>query len=608
MQSGIRFILLLLIISSFGWSKLVAQVNASIEVIHQAYDTAAIINVNWQAVDEKTWHDQNDGRLEILGLKANIRSADLKKSISGTTTYTFRFEQPSIVELKVDIGSIVADEQLYLVDIERGHVLFDFSAATQNDFLTIAFDPATTLLVWKNLEGNSYESEFTIDNIYYQPVKAGRVMDIGFGTSFPCHPNAACKEDSLLQLISNSTVRMRLVMDEGIGWCSGSFINNTRNDKTPYVLSAYHCQYDYTPIYNMWRFDFQYLSTTCTNPLVEPQYFSITGCDLVAGGQASDFLLLLLSEDVPLNQEVTFAGWDRDDTAKPDTSYLVHHPNADIRKISTSVNEATIHPNQIGWTEGYTTPAHHHFRLKFTEGGHEPGSSGGPLFNQDGYLVGQLHGGTAGCEATNNAFIGRFSKSWSLGTTPQERLSDWLDPDQTGLTKITSIENKASGDIVTIHGLVLDPTGRPVKNAILKVTGSLTETITTTEDGIFQLLNVNRNGQYIITPEKNDHPTNGLNALDLVAIQKHLLGKDTFDLPWQYVAADATNNTLLSVGDIVVLQRLLLGKILNFPSSPSWRFDPPQIIIDPIPSGEPAEIEFMCIKIGDLNGTADPNK
>jgi len=608
MRSGFRFTLLLYVISSFGWAGLMAQVSANIKVIRQAYDTTAVITVKWSALDEKTWHDKNDGRLDVLGIRANIRSTDLKKSITGTTTFAFRFEQPSIIELKVEIGTIAAGEQLYLVDTEKGKILFDFGKQLHSDFLTTEFDPGTTLFVWKNLEGSSYDSEFSIDNIYYQPVKAGRVMDIGFGTSFPCHPNVECKEDSLLQLISNSTVRMRLVMEEGIGWCSGSFVNNTRNDKTPYVLSAHHCQYDYTPIYEMWRFDFQYLSPTCTNPPVEPQYLSITGCDLVAGGQASDFLLLLLNEDVPLNQEVTFAGWDRDDTAKPDTSYLVHHPNADIRKISTSVNEATIHPNQIGWTEGYTTPAHHHFRLKFTEGGHEPGSSGGPLFNQDGYLVGQLHGGTAGCEATNSAFIGRLSKSWSFGPTPQERLSDWLDPDQTGLTKISSIENKASGDLVSIHGLVSDPTGRPIKNAILKVTGSLTETITTNEDGTFQLLNVNRNGQYLITPEKNDHPTNGLNALDLVAIQKHLLGKDTFDLNWQFVAADATNNDDLSVGDIVVLLRLLLGKIQNLPSSASWRFDPPQIIIDPIPSGEPAEIEIMGIKIGDLNGTADPKK
>lgn len=608
MRSGFRFIIPLLIILSIGWSKLTAQIPATIEVLRHTKDTGAFINIKWQARDEQVWHERNDGRLDIPGLKVNIHSEDLLKSNSGTTTYTFRFEQPSTVELKVNIGSIAVGEELYLVDSERGKILIDFSKQLKSDFLTTEFDPETVVLVWKNLEGNTYDSEFTIDNIYYRPGKAGRIMDIGFGTAFPCHPNTACKQDSILQLISNSTVRMRLVMQEGIGWCSGSFVNNTRNDKTPYVLTAHHCQYDYTPFYDMWRFDFQYLSETCTNPQVEPPYFSITGCDLVAGGQASDFLLLLLNEDVPLNQEVTFAGWDRDDTASPDTSYLVHHPNADIRKISTCTNEATIHPNQIGWTEGYTTPAHHHFRMKFTEGGHEPGSSGGPLFNQDGYLVGQLHGGSAGCEATNNAFIGRFSKSWNPGTTPQERLRDWLDPDQTGLTKIPHIENKASGDIVTIHGLVSDPAGRPVKNAILKVTGSLIDTITTTEDGTFQLLNVNRNGQYIITPEKKDHPTNGVNAIDLVSIQKHLLGKDTFDFSWQYVAGDATNNAMLSVGDIVVLQRLLLGKIQTLPSSPSWRFDPAQIIIDPIPTGEPAEIEIMCIKIGDLNGTADPQK
>ena len=75
------------------------------------------------------------------------------------------------------------------------------------------------------------------------------------------------------------------------------------------------------------------------------------------------------------------------------------------------------------------------------------------------------------------------------------------------------------------------------------------------------LQGVNRNGTYTITSEKLDNPTNGLNALDLVAIQKHLLGKDTFDLNWQFVAADATNNDDLSVGDIVLIPRLLLGKI-----------------------------------------------
>jgi hypothetical protein len=358
----------------------------------------------------------------------------------------------------------------------------------------------------------------------------------------------------------------------------------------------------------MWRFDFQFKSDSCPNPTTEPQYFSLTGCALKASGQASDFLLVLLENPIPVNQPVTFAGWDHDEATIPDTSYLIHHPNADIRKFSTCVNPAVIHPNQIGWSEGYTTPANHHFHFKFTEGGHEPGSSGGPLFNEHYYLVGQLHGGTAGCENNNNAFAGRFAKSWNLGSTPEGRLKDWLDPDQTGLIRIPSLANISPDEIVNIHGIVLDPIGRTVKNAKLKITGSVTETLLTDESGTFEIHGVNRNGQYTITPEKTENPSNGLNALDLLAIQKHLLVKDTFDFAWQHIAADATNNHEITVGDILVLLKLLLGKIQILPTSPSWRFDPPQVVLDSLPPGDPAEIQIMAIKIGDLNNTANPKE
>ncbi len=606
MRLTISFILFILSALPFGVSLLTAQLDGQVDLIRQEYDSAFVIAIRWSPEEEQQWHMDNDGRLEIPAIKTNINSQQLKKAVSGVTTYSFDVNSSALVELMVHIRQMDVDEDLYLWDMKRDRIIFDLAQHSVKSVLTPAFDPSTTLLVWKSGEGSTYTSAFSIDHIYYQSIAEGRSLDIGFGTALSCHPNAVCKQDSLMKLISNSAVRIRLVMAEGIGWCSGSFVNNTRNDKTPYLLTAFHCQYDFTPLYDMWRFDFQYTSPTCNNPATEPSYFSHTGCSLVSAGQASDFLLVLLDEDVPFNQEVTFAGWNRDETVTPDTSYLIHHPNADIRKISTSVNDATIHPNQIGWIEGYTTPANHHFRLKFTEGGHESGSSGGPLFNEKGFLVGQLHGGTAGCEIANNAFIGRLARSWNPGTTPQERLSDWLDPDQTGVTSLPSIENKSIGDLVDIHGLLLNPAGVPIKNATINVTGAIEETFLTTEDGTFVLSGVSRNGQYIITPEKTDNPSNGLNALDLIAIQKHLLGKVFFEHPWQFIAADATNNDDLSVGDIVLLLRLLLGKIQALPSNPSWQFDPPYLMLDTFPPGEPVEIQFLGIKIGDVNGTADP--
>ena len=183
---------------------------------------------------------------------------------------------------------------------------------------------------------------------------------------------------------------------------------------------------------------------------------------------------------------------------------------------------------------------------------------------------------------------------------------DWLDPDDTGVSQLHSLENFGASDMADIHGHLLDPSGRPIRNVSIIITGAVNDTVVTNEAGQFFLNGVNRNGQYHIVPLKDDYQTNGLNVLDLISIQKHLLARDTFDFAWQHEAADATNNNNLSVGDILVLLRLLLGKIGHLPSSTSWRFDPPSIDINTIPVGGPMEVQFTGIKISDLNGSVDP--
>ena len=62
----------------------------------------------------------------------------------------------------------------------------------------------------------------------------------------------------------------------------------------------------------------------------------------------------------------------------------------------------------------------------------EGGSSGSPLFDQNGRIIGQLFGGQAECIGTsdNDDFdlYGRFAISWDNGTTSATRLKEWLDP------------------------------------------------------------------------------------------------------------------------------------------------------------------------------------
>ena len=70
----------------------------------------------------------------------------------------------------------------------------------------------------------------------------------------------------------------------------------------------------------------------------------------------------------------------------------------------------------------------------------EGGSSGSPLFNQDGRVIGQLFGGFSnacdGLTDNGNAVIyGRFATSWGLG------LSEWLDPNGTGVETLNTLES-----------------------------------------------------------------------------------------------------------------------------------------------------------------------
>tara|TARA_B110000093_G_scaffold64370_1_gene69942 strand:+ start:1 stop:1215 length:1215 start_codon:yes stop_codon:yes gene_type:complete len=68
---------------------------------------------------------------------------------------------------------------------------------------------------------------------------------------------------------------------------------------------------------------------------------------------------------------------------------------------------------------------------EWEDGVTEGGSSGSPLFDQNHRIIGQLYGGYAACSGSvNNGqadWYGRFGVSWD-GNSPQTRLKDWLDP------------------------------------------------------------------------------------------------------------------------------------------------------------------------------------
>lgn len=266
-----------------------------------------------------------------------------------------------------------------------------------------------------------------------------------FGDSGSCNVNINCSQGNSWQ-DDKHAVAMVLLSD-GTRWCSGSLINNEREDYTPYFLSAFHCadisgngSLSSSEINDAesWVFMFNYESPTCSNSDGQTNQ-TVSGAFLSAGLDDSDFLLMELSADPPYAYDPYFAGWSRSSTAANNT-VGIHHPNGDVKKISIDDDS----PVSDSWPG---TPSNSHWEVYFEEGTVEHGSSGSPLFDQNHRIVGQLHGnldpsftGQNYCEVPHG-WYGKFSLSWSNGSSALTRLEDWLDPDNTGVVTLDGTYN-----------------------------------------------------------------------------------------------------------------------------------------------------------------------
>ncbi|MEM7101565.1 MAG: GEVED domain-containing protein [Bacteroidota bacterium] len=271
----------------------------------------------------------------------------------------------------------------------------------------------------------------------------------GFGDSDPCEVNVNCSEGNNWQDQKRGVNRILLKIGNGFFWCSGSLINNTDQDCTPYVLSAWHCGIGAsTADINQWIFYFNYEAPNCPNPGSAPGINSITGATMRSnsndggGNTGSDFMLVELNSAVPDSYNPYYNGWSRLNVSSP-SGVGIHHPAGDIKKISTYTSALT------STTWGGTPNTHWRVVWVSTANGHgvtEGGSSGSPIFNSDGLIVGDLTGGASFCTSPNAPDrYGKFSYSWaSNGNTAAERLSDWLDPGGTGATTLPGTNQPCS--------------------------------------------------------------------------------------------------------------------------------------------------------------------
>ncbi len=153
--------------------------------------------------------------------------------------------------------------------------------------------------------------------------------------------------------------------------------------------------------------------------------------------------------------------------------------------------------------------------------------------------------------------------------------------------------------------------------------GATAETFTTQANGLYSFTDVPEGQDYTIAPYKNTNLTNGVTTFDMVLITRHILGVTPLNSPYKIIAADVNKSGTVTTFDLVALQMVILNVSTSYPNgNTSWRFIPadynfpnPSNPFDPpFPefiqllnfTGDRLEEDFVAIKVGDVNNSANP--
>ena len=169
-----------------------------------------------------------------------------------------------------------------------------------------------------------------------------------------------------------------------------------------------------------------------------------------------------------------------------------------------------------------------------------------------------------------------------------------------------------------IAGTVKTDAGMSLVDAQVSINALLPEyprTLDTDENGAFSF-DSPINNDYQLTVSKDDNYANGVSTLDLVMIQRHILGLQNLENNYKLLAADMNGDDKVKAADLLILRKLILGVTAEVPNMDSWMFvDANQVLenddfnfaqditITALASDRTNE-DFIAVKLGDVNGNA----
>ncbi len=268
------------------------------------------------------------------------------------------------------------------------------------------------------------------------PVGAAREAALGCNLDVTCYPEWDDR--------ARSVGRYLFETNGGGALCSGSLVNTRNNSGIPYFLTADHCVSNEAEARSLQVFWF-YQSSVCNGaPRNLRDVPTTVGATYLTSGslELGDYALLRLNGSLP--NGVTFSGWSEVDPEIGAEVTGIHHPTGDYKRISFGNKAEPIA------TRGRPEPKYH--SITWREGVTEGGSSGSPIFNREGLIVGMLSGGPkppAGQTECNLRpaydWYGRFSTAYPAlqGYLEERTTGPTPPPPPTGGTEGTALTSDA---------------------------------------------------------------------------------------------------------------------------------------------------------------------
>jgi|GEM_PF-331178 len=377
------------------------------------------------------------------GFDTKVTLADGEwKNVEGGRLWSMEFRSEGAYSLNFVFDDFYLPDSAYMYAANTdGTMLYGPVTSKQNTknghFLTdlIQGDEVTLYLYEPDFQKG--ESELTIKRVVHAYKDLFTMSYGNLGGSNSCNIDINCysswdEESDAVALV---------LLPDGDELCSGSLLMTADKSFKPYFLSAFHCIDRYSPKGSLsstekseaenWMFKFQYKMTSCGGSSATTGV-TYNGADFKAAWQTTDFSLMEMASSPVGNTRFAWLGWDRSGDP-PSSGTGIHHPSGDVMKISFDNDNLTTNSTSITWDDGTVSSTNTHWKVGFDAGGIERGSSGSPLFDQAKRVIGQLHGGNIGCSPITD-YYGRFNLSWTGGGTDDTRLSNWLDPCNSGST------------------------------------------------------------------------------------------------------------------------------------------------------------------------------